>query len=204
MKIEVRLSRDVLYLFFFDSWYVESQWRGESTGAVVKAAHLLPFVKSISFDNHVHQYYVIASGSNIQRCFPLLKLERENELEKTLHLRRCNLPCPPSICSSRRMDYWVMHPARTCSPPVNTSDVSWCRAPAFRVPGVVFQALQNLLCCYRGSACFAGATGKASCNPPTWEQPSEDQLCSAVQGILQPFAQQVCWHMKPKWFIQPH
>lgn len=70
------------------------------------------------------------------------------------------------------------------SPSVNTSDVSWCQAPVFRAWGVVFQALQHLLCCYKGSASFAEATGKASCNPPTHEQPSEDHLSSAVQGIL--------------------
>lgn len=34
--------------------------------------HLLPFIETVSFDDHIHQDHMISSCCHFQTCFPLL------------------------------------------------------------------------------------------------------------------------------------
>lgn len=69
---------------------------------VIYAAHLFPFVKPIGFDNHVCHVDVIASGSDIQRCFSLLQLEGEKWAGKDLTRSGGSISMPTWQSNSRQ------------------------------------------------------------------------------------------------------
>lgn len=68
----------------------------------IYAAHLFPLVKPIGFDNHVCHVDVIASGSDIQRCFSLLQLEGEKWAGKDLARSGGSISMPTWQSNSRQ------------------------------------------------------------------------------------------------------
>lgn len=106
----------------------------KTQGMVVWGAHLFPFVKPICLDNHVCQVDVIASGSNIQRCFSLLKSEGEKWAGKDLTMLTWQ------SLTAGSWSYWAMYLAvmkDPYSPPVN--QVSSCK------PWITFNLLHARL-----------------------------------------------------------